>query len=120
MANQREPGRDAHLDPHRLETRAAVEAELVAKLAARGVDLNGDESSDDIGDILDAIERFERAVQSRGGDLMVDQRAGGRPTEPDDQHFVIPERRADESVEGYLERLREATRVVLEHQIRAD
>jgi len=33
---------------------------------------------------------------------------------------VPPERRADESVEGYLERLREATRVVLEHQIRAD
>ena len=120
MANQREPRRNADLDPHRLETRASVEAELVAKLAARGVDLNGDESSDDVADILDAVERFERAVQSRGGDLMVNQRPGGQPTEPEDRHFVIPERRADESVDGYLDRLREATRVVLEHQIRAD
>ena len=120
MANPREPSRDADLDPHRLETRVAVQAELAAKLAARGVELNGDESSDDVADILDAVERFERAVQSRGGDLMVDQRAGGQPTEPDDRHFVIPERHADESVDGYLERLREATRVVLDHQIRAD
>jgi hypothetical protein len=120
MANQREPGRDADLDPHRRETRAAVEAELAAKLAARGVELNGDESSDDIADILDAVERFERAVQSRGGDLMVDQRPGGRPTEPDDRHFVIPARRADEAVDGYLDRLRAATRVVLDHEAPGD
>ena len=112
MANQREASRDADLDPHRLETRLAAEAELAAKLAARGVDLNGDESGDDVADILDAVERFERAVQSRGGDLMVDERPGGRPTEPDDPHFVIPARQADESVNGSLERLREATRVV--------
>lgn len=117
--NRHERAQEA-LDPHRRETRHAVAAELVAKLAARGVRVNGDETSDEIADILDAVERFERAVQSRGGDLMVDQRPGGRPTQPDDRHFVVPDRRADESVDAYLERLQEATRVVFDHPTRAD
>ena len=117
------------LDPHRRETRDAVAAELVTKLAARGVRMSGDESTDEIADLLDAVERFERAVQSRGGDLMVDERPlgestdkglPGRPQQPDDRHFVIPARRGDESVDTYLDRLREATRVVLDHPTRAD
>jgi hypothetical protein len=121
-----EPNRDRFeerqeaLDPHRRETRAAVAAELAAKLAARGVELNGDETSDEVADILDAVERFERAVQARGGDLMVDEKPGGRPQLPDDRHFVVPDRHGDESVDGYLDRLREATRVVLEHPLRDD
>jgi hypothetical protein len=124
MANEPNPdrfeARQEALDPHRRETRASVSAELEAKLAARGVVLNGDETSDDVADILDAVERFERAVQSRGGDLMVDEKPGGRPKLPDDRHFAVPERRADEPVDGYLERLRDATRVVLEHPVRDD
>jgi hypothetical protein len=124
MANHPEPDRyeraQEALDPHRRETRASVTAELAAKLAARGVRLNGDETSDETADILDAVERFERAVQARGGDLMVDQRPGGQPSEPDDRQFVIPDRHADESVDAYLERVREATRVVLDHPARAD
>ena len=127
MANERDAERDSArdpdrfearqeaLDPHRRETRIAVAAELEAKLAARGVMLNGDETSDDVADILDAVERFERAVQARGGDLMVDEKPGGRPKLPDDRHFVVPERRADEPVDAYLDRIREATRVVLAH-----
>jgi hypothetical protein len=124
MADQRDPerseSRDEALDPHRRETRSAVEKELEARLWARGVRLTGEETSDDIADVLDAVERFERAVQSRGGDLMVNQRPGGRPVEPDDGRFVVPERRADESVDSYLERLREATRIVLQQPRRAD
>ena len=124
MANQPDPDRfeasQEALDPHRRETRASVISELEAKLTARGISLNGDESSDEVGEILDAVERFERAVQSRGGDLMVDEKPGGRPKLPDDRHFVIPERHADEPVDAYLERLQAATRVVLAHPTRAD
>ena len=134
MANHREPDRfeaaQEALDPHRRETRDAAAAELVNKLAERGVRVSGDESSDEIADILDAVERFERAVQSRGGDLMVDERPldegsteegpRGRPRQPDDHHFVIPARRADEPVDHYLDRVQEATRVVLDHPARAD
>jgi len=134
MANHPDPDRfeaaQEALDPHRRETRDAVAAELVSKLAERGVRVSGDESSDEVADLLDAVERFERAVQSRGGDLMVDERPldegrtdtgpRGRPRQPDDRHFVIPARRADEPVDTYLDRLREATRVVLDHPTRAD
>lgn len=124
MANKQDPDRfeerQKALDPHRRETLESVEAQLEAKLAARGVMLNGDETSDEVADILDAVERFERAVQARGGDLMVDQKPGGRPKLPDDRHFEVPERRADEPVDAYLDRLREATRVVLAHPDRAD
>jgi hypothetical protein len=134
MANHREPDRfetaQEALDPHRRETRDAAAAELVNKLAARGVRVSGDESSDEIADLLDAVERFERAVQSRGGDLMVDERPldegsvdnepAGRPRQPDDRRFVIPERRADEPIDAYLARIQEATRVVFEHPGRAD
>ena len=124
MANPADPNRfeadQEALDPHRRETRASVTDELANKLAQRGVTLSGRESSDEVADILDAVERFERAVEARGGDLMVDQRPGGRPTQPDDRDFVIPERDAGESAADYLERLREATRTVLDHPQRAD
>jgi hypothetical protein len=47
---------------------------------------------------------------------MVDEGPGGQTTEPDDMHFALPPRRADETVERYIERLAVAREKVLLHR----
>lgn len=85
------------------------------RLAELGISLSGDEQPQELAQILEAVERFELAVESRGGDLMVDEGPDGRTTEPDDPHFALPHRWDDESVERYLERLARATEDVMRH-----
>lgn len=77
------------------------------RLTARGLRLAGDESNMDLVNLLEAVERFELAVTQQGGDLMVDEDPEGRPivAEPDDPRFVIPGRRADETVREYIQRI---------------
>ncbi len=90
--------------------------ETAARLRAAGLRLTGHESGDDLANLLEAVERFERAVKARGGDLMVDEGPHGETREPDDVHFMLPRRGADESVAGYLGRLDEAARAVRHHR----
>ena len=88
--------------------RARIVKELASKLHARGVELTGRETSDEVGDLLDAVEEWESAVEQAGGDLYVDE-GGDQPDNPD---FVIPKRRADESVADYILRIERVTDVV--------
>jgi len=92
-----------------------VSGEVANRLESLGIALSGSESAEDLARILEAVERFERAVETRGGDLMVDEGPGGETREPDDMHFALPLRRADESVGRYLERLSLARDNVLLH-----
>src|SRR5467141_1077940 len=77
MANKREAEED----------RAATE--VADRLRQRGVAVTGAERSDDLADLLSAVERFEKAVEAHGGDLMVDDL---KSPQPDDRHFVLPPR----------------------------
>ena len=87
-----------------------VEAEVAFRLRSRGVHLTGHETSEELADVLDAVERFERIVERRGGDLMVDEPSNvARASEPDDRRFVLPSRREGEAVRPFLERIAEAT-----------
>ena len=80
------PGEEARSeDVHR------VAEEVVNRLEGLGVLLSGDERPEDLARILEAVERFEVAVESRGGDLMGDEGPDGRTTEPDDVHFAPSE-----------------------------
>ena len=90
------------LDPHRREEREAVAVELSGRLAQKGVEVGPDEDPAQLADLLSAVEEFERAVEAAGGDLYVDS-----PTsrEPDERRFVLPQRRADEPVSGYTQRI---------------
>ena len=88
--------------------REGVVAELAAKLRRRGVELTGKETSDEVGDLLDAIEDWESVVERQGGDLYVDE--GG--DEPDNPDFVLPKRRAGERVGQYIQRIEEATELL--------
>ena len=90
--------------------------ETADRLRSRGISLSGRESVDDLVSIDDAVERFEEAVISRGGDLMVDEGAPGRRPEPDDPHFALPVRSEHESVAAYLERIERATDAVRRHR----
>src|SRR5215216_1608527 len=47
-----------------------VANDYAGRLAGLGIRLNGNESADEIVQIVEAVERFERAVAAHGGDLM--------------------------------------------------
>ena len=86
--------------------RADVAAEIGERLRGRGVALTGAERPDDLADLLSAVERFEKAVEAHGGDLMVDDL---KSPEPDDRHFVLPRRAHAEAIRAYIVRIDEAT-----------
>jgi hypothetical protein len=90
-----------------------VAAEVADRLRRRGIPLSGDERPEDLADLLGAVELFERLVEARGGDLMVDDL---RSSEPDDPHFVLPPRLPDESVRDYIARITLATGQLSAHR----
>jgi hypothetical protein len=108
---------DDALDPHRAEERAAATAELAERLARRGIRLTGRETSEEVSDLLDAVELFESEVEAHGGDLMVDTLQSSRP---DDPHFVLPQRHSGESVTDYQLRVEAATERLRAHPRRPD
>jgi hypothetical protein len=100
--------RQSALDPHRRDERSAAMMEVAARLSDRGVLLTGRESSEELVRLLEAVERFERVVEWRGGDLMVDEGPHGSTREPDDARFVLPKRGNEERLEEYVSRIDEA------------
>ncbi|MEO8448850.1 MAG: hypothetical protein ABI647_03610 [Gemmatimonadota bacterium] len=103
---------DSALNPHRAEERAAANMEVAGRLQRRGIVVTGREDSEELADLLTAVEHFEAAVEQRGGDLMVDDL---RSTEPDDPHFVVPRRARGESLRRYIGRIDEATARLRNH-----
>lgn len=97
-----------------------VSGELANRLERLGIRVSGAERPEELLDMVDAVERFETAVEARGGDLMMDEGPDGQTTEPDDRHFALPIRREHESVADYIERLERATDEVRAHPPRAD
>ncbi len=91
------------------DERQRVSDEIAAQLRARGVTLTGRESPEELADLLEAVERFERSVERSGGDLMVDEPVGpAAPIAPDDSAFVLPKRRNGESVRVFIRRIADA------------
>ena len=114
MAQPHDPGAKENDDVHR------VAQDLAGRLARLGIRVGDTERPEELLAIVDAVERFEAAVQARGGDLMVDEGPHGEATEPDDRHFALPVRREHESVAQYVERLARATDEARRHPPRAD
>jgi hypothetical protein len=103
-------------DSERSEELQRASREVIARLEALGVELNGDESPDALILVLEEIERFEEAVEAHGGDLMMDEGPAGETPQPDDPQFALPLRRADETIRAYRQRLAQATDTVLRHE----
>ena|SRR5579864_2536394 len=93
------------LDPHRRDEQRSVAAEVRDRLERRGISVTGADRDADVVDLLSAVDRFEEAVEARGGDLMVDDL---KSSQPDDEHFVVPRRGASESLRDYIVRIDEA------------
>jgi hypothetical protein len=99
--------RQEELDPDREQERRSVSSSVAATLESRGVHLAGDESSEQLVEMLDAVERFEAAVSEAGGDRMINT---PESTNPQEEAFVLPRRRADESPFEYADRVQRAAR----------
>ncbi|HEX6316099.1 MAG TPA: hypothetical protein VFZ73_14615 [Gemmatimonadaceae bacterium] len=95
-----------------------VAEDVSGRLEELGIWLSGEERPQDLVRILEAVELFEVAVRTRGGDLMVDEPPEGHVAEPDDVHFALPVRSADESIDRYVSRLERAREEVLRHPAR--
>jgi hypothetical protein len=94
--------RSEMLDPHRREERDSAGVELAGRLLQKGIEVNEDEDPGLLADLLSAVERFETAVEARGGDLFVNSPTSNDPQNPD---FVVPARAADEDIEAYIRRI---------------
>ena len=99
------------------EARASAVTEVTARLRSRGITVTGAENSEDLVNLLSAVERFEGAVEAHGGDLMVDDLKSSRP---DDSHFVMPRRVPREAVRAYIGRIDAARLALGPHPRRAD
>jgi len=88
---------------------ARVRTELANRLETRGVEVFDSDSPLDVVELMEAVEQFERAVESHGGDLMMDEPPDGGGSEPDDPHFLVPKRKPHETRIKYVERLAAAT-----------
>lgn len=86
------------------------------RLESLFIRLNGKETSEELVAIEEAVDRFEAAVESAGGDLMVDEGPTPDAIQPDDPHFVLPKREPNDSVASYLERLAEVTDRIHHHR----
>jgi hypothetical protein len=96
---------DEALNPHRREELTRAKEHTVEILARRGVLLSRDESEEELADLWSAVERFEAAVEARGGDTMTNSPTSA---EPDNPAFVLPERKPRESARDYTRRILEA------------
>ena len=107
----------ANNDPEEKDARATAAAEVADRLRRRGITVTGAERSDDLADLLSAVERFEKAVEAHGGDLMVDDL---KSVQPDNRHFVLPRRAHGEALRTYISRIDAATAGLRSHPRRTD
>jgi hypothetical protein len=115
-ADDRHASSGNELDPQSSQELQRVTREAADRLRQRGVFLTGGESSDELASLLDAVEQYERAVERRGGDLMMDEAPQGRTPQPDDVHFALPGRQQRESAADYLVRIQERTDMIRHHR----
>lgn len=91
--------------PIRREEATALHTELVSRLYQRGVRVNDSAPTDQLADLLSALDDFEAAVQQAGGDLFVNAPDSSEPERPE---FVVPHPHDDEAVKTYIKRVRAA------------
>lgn len=94
--------RQHDLNPHRDEDRERAADMAYSQLRQRGVEVTGDEPIHELASLLEAVERFESAVSSLGGDRMTNAPDSNQPENP---RLVLPRRRDDERVADYAERV---------------
>ncbi|GAC1514902.1 MAG: hypothetical protein NVS1B4_03750 [Gemmatimonadaceae bacterium] len=95
------------LDPHGGESRDAAVSDVVPRLEKYGVTLDGSETTDDLADLLTAVEEFQATVAAHGGDSMLNDTT---ERESENPSFVLPRREEGERIGQYIWRITEAQR----------
>ena len=80
----------------------SARATMIGQISERGIDIADGDSDGDIAELQGAVERFESAVMERGGDSFTNT---SESSQPDNPAFVLPTRRADESLASYVRRI---------------
>jgi hypothetical protein len=94
------------LNPNRDEEERHARQEAEYRLRERGIEVRDEDTDEEVADLLDAIERFETAVEAQGGDLFVDRIGSSEPEHP---AFVPPRRRSGERAADYIPRVEAAS-----------
>src|SRR5271169_4570622 len=95
-------------DPMDAEARR-VSDQIAERLRARGVETTRHDSPEGLVRLLEAVEEFERTVERKGGDLMVDEPIrAGLPLNPDAAAFVLPVRTENETIAAFIVRIAKA------------
>jgi hypothetical protein len=97
---------DTELNPHRAEQQARAREHNRDILEQRGVRLFGDETDEELAELWSAVDRFESAVEARGGDTLTN---APDSSEPDNPEYVLPERGLREPSAAYVGRILAAT-----------
>lgn len=98
------------LNPHRDADRAHAAEMAYAQLRQRSVAVTGGEPAEELAELLEAVERFEAAVSSVGGDRMTNALDSA---DPDDRGLVLPARDDGEGAGAYAARVsEEAARIM--------
>ena len=93
------------LNPNRVEEERHARQEAEFRLHERGIEADPGDGDEAVADLLEAVERFEAAVEAKGGDLFVNRIGSSQPEDP---AFVPPVREAGESATDYRRRIEEA------------
>ncbi len=94
------------LNPNRVEEERHARLEVEYRLRERDIQVRAEDADEDVADLLEAVERFEAAVEAKGGDLFVNRIGSSQPEDP---AFVPPEREPGESAAHYRARIEAAT-----------
>lgn len=103
---ERQAPSDDDLNPHRAEDQARVAGEIQHNLRQRGVNVRYDETGIELVDLLESVEKFERARSALGGDSMTN---APESSKPERKEFVLPTRGDDESIADYTVKIKRAT-----------
>lgn len=81
----------------------------LARLLQRGLDVADWATSEQLLALLDAVEAFEAAARARGSDSFTNTLESSSPDNPE---FVLPDPRGDDTIERYIERVKEKTKEI--------
>ena len=81
----------------------------LARLLQRGLDITEWATSEQLVTLADAVEAFEAAARGRGSDSFTNTLESSQPDNPE---FVLPDPRADDTIERYIERVNAKTKEI--------
>jgi hypothetical protein len=76
------------------------------RLLQRGLEVESWASSEQLVTLLEAVERFEAAAARQGSDSFTNTLESSQPDNPE---CVLPQPRDDDTIDRYIERVRDAT-----------